>query len=379
MSHKIAIVGGGIAGISCGLALMQRGFQVSIYEKAPEFKEIGAVLGVLPNGMDVIESFGLSNQLLEKGGVFHDFRVYLHDGSLLRKSNINYALPALVVRRSDLLKALLSKIHPSVLYPNHRLIDYKQTANNGVELFFENGKKIEADILIGADGIHSVVRKTMIQDSGPVYRGYNLWRGVGKLDDVPDYAGEVWGPGKRFGLYPLPDNYIGWWAALEEEKDCSDLPEGSKEKLMHHFSKWQHPIPALINATEHIIKNDISDRKPFKKWFEGQVVMIGDAAHCTTPNLGQGANMAMESALILSRCLKQYGVNSTAFKKYQEIQFDRTRQINRQSLLLGKMSQLRNPLACALRNAILRAMPLSLAQKTYDNHFGYRASTVLID
>jgi hypothetical protein len=174
----------------------------------------------------------------------------------------------------------------------------------------------------------------------------------------------------------LHGNQVGWWAAIEEPLNCSDDPPGVKEKLMQHFGSWHQPIPETIASTEHIIKNHISDRKPIKKWYDKKAVLIGDAAHCTTPNLGQGANMAMESALLLARCIEKFGVNERAFSAYENLQFSRTRDINRQSLLIGKLGQVRNPVVVAIRNAILRILPIQLATKSYDKHYTYDVSSL---
>jgi len=203
----------------------------------------------------------------------------------------------------------------------------------------------------------------------------NLWRGVGTVSNLPEYSCETWGPGIRFGFYPLHGNFVGWWASIVEEMNEKDDPPGIKEKLLSRFGNWHAPIPELIQNTNHIIKNHISDRKPIKKWFSEKAVLIGDAAHCTTPNLGQGANMAMESALLLARYFEKYGVNENAFSKFEHAQFYRTKNINLQSLMIGNMSQISNPIAISIRNFILRNLPYNLATQTYDKHYSYSVNT----
>ena len=377
-NKRIAIVGGGIGGVTCAGALRKFGIMADVFEQAPEIKEIGAVLGVLPNGMQVLNFFGKVNELVAKGGPLKTFIVGNHKGKTFRKTFFNYSQPALVVRRSDLLNTLLNTVDSAHLFTDHKLRQLELLPSGTYVLHFANKPSREYDLVIGADGIRSVVRKFVVGEDEPIYRGYNLWRGVAEFSHGLDASAEIWGPGLRVGYYPMGNTHVGWWAAIEEAQDAFDGPAGAKEKLMERFKSWPDPIPKLFAESPNIIKNNIFDRVPSKPWMKGNVGIIGDAAHCTTPNLGQGANMAMESALVLARCIHHYGPGEVAFRKYQEVQFKRTRGINRVSLILGIVGKFHNPIALAIRNAILMYTPTAIITKTYDAHYSYNPATVSI-
>lgn len=375
---KIAIIGGGIAGISCAISLLEEGYQADIFEQANEIREIGAVLAVMPNGMAIMKSFGLDQEILTKGGEIKTFIVRKPSGESIWATEYAYDHPCVVIRRSDLLNALLTRVDRQKIFTAHRLISYMQMPGGKVVLNFENGNTTEYDALIGADGLNSIVRKQLTGNDGLIYRGYPLWRGVGRVSNPLTHSSETWGELKRVGLYPIQDNWVGWWAAIDEPDFYPEDHEASKKKLLENFKDWHSPIYEVINSTEHIIKNAILDRVPYKKWFDGQVAMIGDAAHCTTPNLGQGANMAMESAVVLARCIGRYGPGPEAYRKYEDLRFKRTRDINRQSLLAGRIGSFKSPVATFIRNSILRTLPKNLLNSANRTYYNYDANKINI-
>src|SRR5690554_2831967 len=157
-----------------------------------------------------------------------------------------------------------------------------------------------------------------------------------------------------------------------------DSPEGTKAKLNRLFGDWHNPVTDLINNTEHILKNSLIDRKPRKGWTKGNATLLGDAAHPTTPNLGQGGCMAIEGAYILAKSIQKYGLTKTAFDRYEELQYPRSENIVNESLKLGKMGQLTNPILIALRNFAFKAMPSNVAMKMIDKYFSYRVTSLEI-
>ena len=157
-----------------------------------------------------------------------------------------------------------------------------------------------------------------------------------------------------------------------------DSPEGTKEKLSRLFGDWHSPIPELIKNTETILKNSLTDRKPHKGWTKGNVTLLGDAAHPTTPNLGQGGCVAVEGAYILAKSIQKYGLTIKSFERYEELQFPRSENIVNESLKFGKMGQLTNPLLISLRNFAMWAIPSSVAMKMIDKYFSYRVTNLEI-
>lgn len=157
-----------------------------------------------------------------------------------------------------------------------------------------------------------------------------------------------------------------------------DSPENTKDKLNRMFKDWHYPVLDLINGTELILKNSLIDRKPHKGWSSGNATLLGDAAHPTTPNLGQGGCMAIEGAYILAKSIQKYGLTKKAFDRYEELQFPRSETIVKESLKLGKMGQLTNPILIKLRNFAFKAMPSNIAMKMIDKYFSYRVTKIEI-
>ncbi|HLU90135.1 MAG TPA: FAD-dependent monooxygenase, partial [Cyclobacteriaceae bacterium] len=240
----------------------------------------------------------------------------------------------------------------------------------------ENGDTGVFDAVIGADGIHSTVRKYIINDGPPIFRGYNVWRGVVKADFDKSYASETYGKGQRVGIVPIKDGVYGWWATCNEAFMENDEPEGTQNKLMRLFGNWHHPIPELIINTEKILKNSLADRVPRKGWSKENIVLVGDAAHPTTPNLGQGGCIAIEGAYLLAQCINKYGLSSRAYSLYEKHQFPRAKQIVNESLRLGILGQISNPIVIGVRNFFVKITPSWLAMKIFNKHFSYRVTAL---
>lgn len=370
---KIAIIGGGIAGLTFARCLTTKDYDIHIFEKRADFAEIGAAISVFPNALSVIDDLGLLTAILESSGQFKTVYIKTSSGEVLSKSEPKSDYPVICIHRADLHRILLDGID-ATLYNNYSLDKLTHQADGRIELAFENGENLLFDAVIGADGIHSLVRQGIINDGKPIYRGYNVWRGVVKANFDIGYGSETYGKGQRVGIVPLKDGVYGWWATKNENFMQDDSPEDTKEKLIRLFGDWHHPIPDLIKATDTIIKNGLSDRIPKKGWTKGNATLLGDAAHPTTPNLGQGGCMAIEGAYILAKSIQKYGLTEKAYHRYEELHFPRTTNITKQSLKFGKMGQLESPLLRGLRNFAIKVMPSSLALKMISKYFSYRVT-----
>lgn len=370
---QIAIIGGGIAGLTFARCLSNGHFDIHVFEKKDAFGEIGAAISVFPNALCVMEELGLLQEILNCSGHIKKIFLKTSRGTILSKSEPKGEYPVICIHRADLHKILLHNVEAQ-LYTNYALKTILHRDNGQVQLNFENGETKIFDAVIGADGIHSVVRQHIINDGKPVFRGYNIWRGVVKTDFDIGYGSETFGKGQRVGIVPIKDGIYGWWATCNEGFMQDDSPENTKDKLKRLFGNWHYPIPELIENTDNILKNSLIDRIPKKGWTMGNATLIGDAAHPTTPNLGQGGCMAMEGAYILSKSIQKYGLTKKAFDRYEDLQFLRSKTIVSESLKLGKMGQLTNPVLIALRNFAFRAMPSSVAMKMVDKFFSYRVT-----
>lgn len=374
---KIAIIGGGIAGLTFARCLTSKDYEIHIFEKKELFGEIGAAISVFPNALCVMDELGLLDKILNNSGQFKTVYLKTNKGTILSTSEPKSDYPVICIHRADLHSILLDNI-VAKLYQSFALKDLSHLENGQISLLFANGENQVFDAVIGADGVHSAVRKHVINDGDPIFRGYNIWRGVVKTNFDIGYASETFGKGQRVGIVPIKDGVYGWWATCNEAYMQDDKPETTKEKLNRLFGDWHYPVAELINNTEHILKNSLIDRKPKNGWTKGNVTLLGDAAHPTTPNLGQGGCMAIEGAYILAKSIKKYGLSQKAFDRYEELQFPRSEKIVNESLKLGKMGQLTNPILVALRNFAFKVMPSSMAMKIIDKFFSYRVTRLEI-
>lgn len=369
---QISIIGGGIGGLTMALCLEYFGFKnYIVYEQASEFREVGAAISLWPNALRVYKKIGLYDAIKQHWGELGTAYIKTAKGKTLTKATPKYELPAICIHRGHLHQVLMDALPQEKLLTNHKLKCFEIRERTTL-LEFENGTNIETQILIGADGIKSNVRKQIINDGDPIYRGHNIWRGIATLENIPlGYASETWGKGARVGIVPIKDNKFGWWATLNEDKNQSDEPRGTLNKLIDIFGNWHEPIPQLFKNSPEIIKTAVGDRIPTKGWSEKNVVLIGDAAHPTTPNLGQGACMAIEGAYLLSNCMAHFNNTEDAFIKYEALHFPRTSAIINQSLQNGKMGQMDKRFAINTRNSIMKAMPEKFALRILDKFFGY--------
>lgn len=298
-------------------------------------------------------------------------------GKILAQTEPRYQLPAMCLHRADL-HAILLKHADATFYASHELNAFQSTPDGKVSVSFKNGVFRIFDAVIGADGLHSVVRQGIIGDGKPIFRGYNIWRGIAESNIDIGYASESYGKGKRVGIVPIRNGQFGWWTTVNEKFMESDEPEETKQKLLRLFADWHHPIPELISKTDHIIKNSLSDRIPVSGWSKGNCTLLGDAAHPTMPTLGQGGCIAIEGAYILGEIIKKYGVTESVFQRYESLHYHRAKSIIEDSLQLGKIGQLENSMAVYLRNLLMGLTPSSFTLKVVDKYFLYDVTSMKI-
>ena len=208
------------------------------------------------------------------------------------------------------------------------------------------------DLIIGADGLRSSVRREVFGKSDPIYRGYIIWRGIGEAHGMPENtSSETWGRGKRFGILHSGKDRYTWYAAVNFPKNHVDSQVGRKAEILGLFEGWHSPICELIESTPEdlIMKNGAFDQVLLKNWTKGRVALLGDSAHACTPNLGQGGGMAIEDALVLAKCLSSEASLEMALKLYNKRRNSRTKHIQQRSrfdggsLLIGKMRSILQP------------------------------------
>jgi 2-polyprenyl-6-methoxyphenol hydroxylase-like FAD-dependent oxidoreductase len=323
---KVLIVGAGIGGLATAIALRQAGFEVDVYEDAAALRGIGAGISLWSNATAVLDKLGLLQETLDKSAVFTRLEIRDERGARLTRAEIGkYVPPAVCIHRADLIDLLQRHCASQTIHLSKTFERFEQT-DADVAAFFADGTRATGDVLIGADGINSRVRAQIKGDAKPIYRGYVIWRGTVEFETKDFDAScpiETWGAGKRFGLVPLGKNRFYWYAARNQPEGKTLRAAERKTQLLKFFHDWHAPVPQIIEATtaENILHNDCYDRPPEPDWSTGRVCLIGDAAHATTPSMGQGGCLALEDALVLSRCLQNASSGADAFWEFERLRF----------------------------------------------------------
>ncbi len=370
---QIAIIGGGIGGLTAALALRQYGFEPEVFEQAPALLDVGSAIALWSNAMRVLDRLQLAGEIVEHAGLLEEIHWLDHQGRLINQVRISgeRRFPSVALHRADLQHVLLQALPESSIHLGHTLVNY-QPRSDRIIATFSNGQTIDADFLIAADGIHSRVRAQFINDGDPIERGYTIWRGISPATPSaipPGTALELYGRGKRFGIGPIGLGRTGWWATVNNS-NTNDL-----SKL---FAGWYPPVRELIETTppSWILKTGAFDRLPVRNWGHGRMTMIGDAIHPTTPNLGQGGCLAMEDAVVLGRCFEKYGATEEALRRYERCRYKRTTMISRYSRYYGRVGQWENVWARAARRTALALVPEALALRLMQIFFDYDATKV---
>lgn len=367
-SESIAIVGAGIAGLTAAIMLEKLGFDVRVFESAEEIRGIGAGMGLASNAIKAFEYLNLDEEVISICNHLKDFEISDAKGKIIisadtKRIKQSYNTDNFAVHRADLHKLLLSKIRPDKIETNKKLIDLR-ILNEKVEIEFEDGKIREFDFVIGADGVNSRIRQLFYPKSKPRYAGYWCWRGVVKNPKENLHKSiETWGNKGRFGITPLTENRIYWYACIGSNlKD--GVPEFGLKELRKQFKNYHQIIPEILSLTakKDLISNPIVDIKPISRYHFDRVLLIGDAAHATTPNMGQGACMAIEDVAVLQDELRKNDWQM-ACKNFEKRRLKRTYYIIKTSRIAGKFAQVENQFLISTRNYLLRNLPDTLSQR----------------
>jgi len=224
---------------------------------------------------------------------------------------------------------------------------------------------MRGDVLIGADGIHSVIRSRLFKASQPRYAGFTAWRAITTFphDRIP--AGVAWGFGARFGFMPIRNGRVNWFAGIKAPAEIRGVIPGHQHEVLQHFRSWFDPVPAVIAATDDadIIRSDIYYVPNLKSWSRGRVTLVGDAAHAMTPSIGQGACQAIEDALVLGICLRETTSPVAALREYEHRRIARANAVARYARFMDWLALWKNPSLCRLRNLVIGHVPNKLRDK----------------
>jgi 2-polyprenyl-6-methoxyphenol hydroxylase-like FAD-dependent oxidoreductase len=375
MNVRIIVVGAGIGGLTAAIALRRAGFRVEVHERAAHIQPVGAGITIQPNAVLALRRLGLGERVERAGAALRAGALMRWDGAPITRMPPQFAAKLVSdvgagivgIHRATLHAILLEELGADCVQLGHACTGYTQQGD-AVRVHFADGGERECDVLVGADGLHSVVRAQLLGAAEPIYAGYTSWRGVtAERCGLPDdFGGELWGRGQRFGGCCIDGGRFYWFAvanapAGEREADA----EQTKAQLVARFEKWGNRVPELLRSTPAaaILRTDISDRAPSARWGEGGVTLLGDAAHPMTPNLGQGACQAIEDALVLSEELPRAASLEAGLRAYETRRRARANAVVVGARRIGAIGQWRNPIACTLRNTLFGLLPQALLQQ----------------
>ena len=372
MTETVNIIGAGIGGLTTALTLKQKGLNVAIFEGSEAIQPVGSGIVLAINAMQVFRKLGIQDKIENAGNKISSMKITNHQlNSIsvvdLSEYEMKYGVHTIAIHRGELQKILADEIGFENIHLSKRLSKIEKF--DLFKLTFEDSSTIESKVVIGADGIKSVVRNQLFEKSSLRNANQLCWRGICEIDLPQKYhnvLNEAWGKGKRFGFVKISDKKVYWYALANSKKIKAD-----GLNLAQYFSDFHSDILNIITATTkgQIIASDIVDLKPIKKWQVENVCLIGDSAHATTPNLGQGACQAIEDAYVLGKLLNNGIAIEKTFEAYENLRQKKAHAIVKTSWTIGKIAHIENSIGISLRNFVMRNMPKSVNKKQMEMIF----------
>lgn len=365
---QIIIVGAGIGGLVAALTLRRAGHEVGMFEQASGLREIGAGIQISPNASRILERLGLASAMRQYGvrPVAVQIRRW-DDGRILARQLLGdecermFGAPYYHFHRAELLDLLLAHLPGGVVRLDHRCIGINQSSHR-VEVKFHNGATAEADLVIGADGIHSTLRELILGAESPRFSGHVAYRGLVASHRLARLGLEInasswWGPGHHFVHYFVGSGarYVNWVAVVPGEwRIESWTAPGEVTDALREFIGWHPQVSAIVSATETTNRWALYDRDPLPRWNVGRAVLLGDAAHAMLPYMAQGAAQAIEDAAVLARCLDSCGHElASALHRYESVRKPRATRCQEGSRRNGAMYHLADGKQQRLRDETL--------------------------
>ena len=335
---KAIVIGAGIGGLTAGIALRQAGYDVTIYERVKELRPAGAGISLWSNGIKVLNQLGLGDEIAKIGGEMNRMEYRSHRDEPLSEVDLQPLFARVgqrpyPVARTDLQNMLLAEFGLDDVRMGMKCVAVEQSEENATATF-ECGAQATADLIVAADGIHSTVRKYILGRSLSLrYAGYVNWNGLGSADPSLCEA-DNWvlyvGEGKRASMMPVGDSRFYYFFGVPIPIGSETAPADRREELARHFTGWPAPVQTLIETLDPMASNrlEISDIDPPESLVKGRIALVGDAAHATTPTLGQGGCQAMEDALVLARFLMTTNISvADALSRYEQARKQRSAEL----------------------------------------------------
>ncbi|MDJ0415329.1 FAD-dependent monooxygenase [Rhodococcus opacus] len=339
----VAVCGGGIGGLATAIALRKFGLDVTVYEQTRQFARVGADINLTPNAVRALDGLGIGPAIRESAArpQFRISRTWDTGAETSRlpmgdSAEQQYGAPQLTMHRGDLMTALENRLPSGVVEMGRRV---SGVADSRIE--FTDGSTVSADVIVGADGIHSAVRTALLGREQPTFTGVVAFRAVvptERVGDLPnlDCFTKWWGPNPSTQIVTFPlnqgkDIFVFATCSQEEWTEESWTTPGSVTELRELYRDFHPEARALLDACDDVLKSALYVRDPLASWTDGRAVLLGDAAHPMMPFMAQGAGMAIEDAVVLSRCLSLFDDPAVALQAYQETRLQRTSRIQRGS------------------------------------------------
>lgn len=374
---QVLIAGAGIAGLVTAIALRRRGIACRVFEATPEAAG-GAGLMLGANALEVLKRLDLLDRVRAAGHSACSLGVYRIDGSPLQVTQAEewearYGHRTLVIQRSALQRELLAALDPEIVRYGQRVSDVIP-GDGRAGLAFDDGTREEGDVVVGADGLRSMVRQKLFGTTQYRYAGETSWRGISDyvVDSGPRARSmaELWGleRGHRFGFGPVNEKQTYFFATRFAPAGGRDeSPRAGLKELLESFAGFVPEVSEILRHTppERLIRTDIYDFKPLSRWYAGRVVLVGDAAHAATPNLGQGACQAIESAYVLAEKLFEHD-DAEAFRAYQALRIEKAHFVTRTSWNFGKIADMPGRFGRWVRYELIPRAPKATTFKQMD-------------
>jgi salicylate hydroxylase len=368
---RVIVVGMGIGGAACTLALQRCGIDVLVLEQAGELSEVGAGLQLSPNALRVLERLGIGDalQACAVEPQAHLFKAWDSGETLLRTPLMpavreTFAAPYYHAHRADLLALLTGAVEGHRVRLDARVVAVRQT-NIEVTVALATGETLTCDVLVGADGIHSLVREHVTTPPPTRNAGCVAWRGLVPVAVAHGLGLErnsyIWmGPDRSVVMYFVRGGELFNWVGIGPNNDNAKeswSAAGSKDLALEEYGGWHPQIRALIDGTDSLFMTSLADREPLANWVNGNIALMGDAAHAMMPFHAQGAAQSIEDAWVLARCLEMGAADvPTALNKYQSLRYERANLVQGQSRAAEHLFHMSAPDEVATRNARFRKM-----------------------
>jgi 2-polyprenyl-6-methoxyphenol hydroxylase-like FAD-dependent oxidoreductase len=360
--------------LSAAVALEAAGVEPIVCERAGDLASSGSGLTLWPNATCALDHLGVLDDILASAAPMARMGMRTWRGDVIFEDDIEppngVRHVAIGMRRRQLVECLARSVRGSIALGT-QVTAFRESAD-GVDVTIAGGKTLHADVLVGADGIHSAVRAQVASDDAARYAGYVVWRGIADGPFAGD-TGCIWmGPGRQCGAFPVTGSCTYWFAA------CKASPAEAEALLTwsnarDSFSRWSHPIPHMIDATpeESIVRTAVYERAPLSRWSFGRVALLGDAAHPAAPTLGQGACQAIEDSVVLGLALSRHEDVPTALRSYESRRIRRANAFVLDARRAGSFGLWEHPVASWCRNAMMRMTPRRMRKRALAQMFEF--------